>query len=272
MFGHLINCYGAIELDRVHRFASEWERDASLALRRGDTEILHLYNHHGRLHGGTARQMEEAVVDAWWQARSRGETVAMMAPTNETVVKLNLRAQDLRAEAGEIDIFGPSVSAGEYQFFRGDVVATRRNDRELHTDRGLMVKNRDQWEITDVHRGDVTVSGRSGTVRLPADYVAEHLELAYAQTSHATQGRTVDRSLLFLDGPTDARGVYVPMTRGRQSNEVFVALQGEQTAVDVLGQALAWDWIDESRPRRSTGRGAAAQAAGAGARDHPLAD
>ncbi len=245
MFGHLINCYGAIELDRVHRFANEWERDASLALRRGDTEILHLYDHHGRLHGGTPRQMEEAVVDAWWQARGRSESVAMMAPTNETVVELNLRAQDLRAEAGEIDIFGPSVSVGEYQFFRGDVVATRRNDRELHTDRGLMVKNRDLWKVADVHRGDVTVSGRTGTVRLPAEYVAEHLELAYAQTSHANQGRTVDRSLLFLDGPTDTRGVYVPMTRGRQSNEVFVALQGEQTAVDLVGKALVRDWIDE---------------------------
>ena len=169
----------------------------------------------------------------------------MMASTNETVVKLNLRAQDLRAEAGEIDIHGLSVSVGDYRLFRGDVVATRRNDRELHTDRGLMVKNRDKWEITDVHRGDVTVSGRTGTVRLPAEYVAEHLELAYAQTSHANQGRTVDRSLLFLDGPTDTRGVYVPMTRGRLSNEVFVALQAEQTAIDVIGQALARDWIDE---------------------------
>ena len=245
MFGHLINCYGAIELDRVHRFANEWERDASLALRRGDTEILHLYDHHHRLHGGTARQMEEAVVDAWWQARTRGESVAMMAPTNETVVELNLSAQALRAEAGEIDMHGPSVSVGDYRLFRGDVVATRQNDRELHTDRGLMVKNRDQWVVTDVHRGDVTVSGRTGTVRLPAEYVADHLELAYAQTSHANQGRTVDRSLLFLDGPTDTRGVYVPMTRGRLSNEVFVALQAEQNAIDVIGQALVRDWIDE---------------------------
>ena len=254
MFGHLINWYGAIELDRVHRFANEWEREASLALRRGDTEVLHLYDHHDHLHGGTARQMEEAVVDAWWQAKARGQSVAMMASTNETVVKLNLRAQDLRAEAGEIDIHGLSVSVGDYRLFRGDVVATRRNDRELHTDRGLMVKNRDQWEITDVHRGDVTVSGRTGTVRLPAEYVAEHLELAYAQTSHANQGRTVDRSLLFLDGPTDTRGVYVPMTRGRLSNEVFVALQAEQTAIDVIGQALARDWIDARR--RPPGRAA----------------
>ena len=245
MFGHLIDCYGAIELDAVHRFANDWERDASLRLRRGDTEVLDIYDDHGRIHGGTRRQMEDAVVDAWWQARARGQSVAMMAPTNETAAELNLRAQDLRAEAGEIDILGPSVSVGDRRLYCGDLVATRRNDRHLRTDRGLMIKNRDQWEITEVHRGALTVTGRTGTVRLPADYVADHVELAYAQTGHANQGRTVDRSLLLLDGPTDVRGIYVPMTRGRQRNDVFVVLEADQIALDVVAQALVRDWIDE---------------------------
>ncbi|MDQ6944740.1 MAG: AAA family ATPase, partial [Actinomycetota bacterium] len=246
MFGHLIDCYGAIELDRVHRFAHEWERDASLRLRRGDTEVLDLYDEHGRIHGGTRRQMEQAVVAAWWQARARGESVAMMAPTNEIVVDLNRRAQALRLREGEIDPAGPSVSVSNYRLHVGDQVATRQNARQLHTDRGLMVKNRDQWEIDAVHPGgSLTVSGRAGTIRLPADYVAEHVELAYAQTSHANQGRTVDRSFLLLDGPADTRGVYVPMTRGRLANDAFVVVEGEQTAIDVLAQALARDWIDE---------------------------
>ena len=246
MFGHLIDCYGAIELDRVHRFANDWERDASLRLRRGDTEVLDLYDEHGRIHGGTRRQMEQAVVAAWWEARAGGDSVAMMAPTNEIVVDLNGRAQALRVREGEIDPTGPSVSAGDYRLHVGDQVATRQNDRQLHTDRGLMVKNRDQWEIDAVHPGGaLTVSGRTGTVRLPADYVAEHVELAYAQTSHANQGRTVDRSFLLLDGPADTRGVYVPMTRGRLANDAFVVVEGEQTAHEVLAQALARDWIDE---------------------------
>lgn len=69
----------------------------------------------------------------------------------------------------------------------GDEVVTRRNDRTVRTDRGLMVKNRDHWSITGIHldRG-VTLSGRTGTVRLSVEYVAEHLQLGYAQTSHAT--------------------------------------------------------------------------------------
>jgi hypothetical protein len=88
------------------------------------------------------------------------------------------------------------------------------------------------------------VSGRTGIARLLAEYVAEHVELAYAETSHANQGRTFDRSFLFLDGPTDTRGVYVPLTRGRHSNEAFVVTRGEETAVDVLTEALTRDWID----------------------------
>ena len=66
------------------------------------------------------------------------------------------------------------MSAAGYQLHVGDRVATRKNDRHLHTDRGFMVKNRDQWEVEAVHPGGaLTVSGESGTVRLPGDYVAD---------------------------------------------------------------------------------------------------
>ena len=105
------------------------------------------------------------------------------------------------------------------------MVATRRNDRTLRTDRDLMVKNRDRWTIEAVHRdGATTVTGTSGRVTLPTTYVAADVELAYAETSHATQGRTVERSYLYLDGPTDTRGIYVPLTRGRSTNEAFPSL------------------------------------------------
>jgi hypothetical protein len=75
--------------------------------------------------------------------------------------------------------------------------------------------------------------------------VAEDLELGYAQTSHATQGRTVDTALLLMDTPTDSRGVYTPMTRGRESNHAYVAVEDNQTALDALTQALTRDWIDQ---------------------------
>src|SRR5207342_446644 len=53
MFGLLVDTFGAIELDQVHRFEEEWERDASLRLRSGDVTVAEIYDAHGRLHGGT---------------------------------------------------------------------------------------------------------------------------------------------------------------------------------------------------------------------------
>ena len=86
--------------------------------------------------------------------------------------------------------------------------------------------------------------GLTGTVRLPAGYVADDVELGYAQTSHANQGRTVDDAILYLDGPTDTRGIYVPLTRGRHTNHAYVAVNGEDTPADVLATSLARTWID----------------------------
>lgn len=245
MFGHLVDSFDAIELDRVHRFNHPWEAKASLRLRRGDPTVVEDYDERGRLHGGTAMRMRGAAVNAWWEAIERGESASLMAPTNVAVVELNNAAQWRRLDAGQLDPDGKTLEVGPYRLHIGDRVATRHNDRRLRTNRQLMVKNRDRWTIDEIHRdGSVTVSGRSGEIRLPKDYVAEHVELAYAETSHASQGRTVDRSFLFLDGPTGAAGIYVPMTRGRETNEVFVAIRGEETPVDVVSEALSRNWMD----------------------------
>ncbi len=246
MFGYLVDTIGAVELDRVHRFDASWERDASLRLRRGDTDVVALYDHHDRFHGGTSRQMAIATVLAWRRAIEGGESAAMMAPAREAVAVLNEIAQTLRFAAGEVDASSPSVKVGPSRAHLGEVVATRRNERTLLTDRGRMVKNRDHWTVAAVHTsGALTVSGPTGQVTLPADYVAADVELAYAETSHATQGRTVDRSFLYLDGPTDTRGIYVPLTRGRTSNEAFVVLNDERTAAEVIAEAVARTWIDQ---------------------------
>lgn len=261
MFGHLVDTFDAIELGRVHRFTDPWEATASLRLRRGDVTVVEEYEERGRLHGGTERRMRHAAVRAWWEATERGESACLTAPTNAAVVALNNEAQWRRIDAGQLDANGKTLAVGPYRLHAGDVVATRHNDRTLVTDRKLMVKNRDRWVVEAIHRdGTITVEGRTGRVRLPAAYVAEHVELAYAQTCHASQGRTVDRSFLYLDAPTGAAGIYVPMTRGRESNEAFVVLRGEETPADVIAEALSRSWIDrpavavraELRPAKST--------------------
>jgi hypothetical protein len=170
----------------------------------------------------------------------------MMANSVDTVARLNHLAQHIRIEAGELDPAASRFGVGDEWMLTGDEVVTRRNDRTLRTDQGLMIKNRDHWTITRMHPNrSVTLTGRTGTIRLPADYVAEYLELGYAQTSHATQGRTVDTALLLVDTHTDNRGIYTPMTRGRDVNHAYVVVEENQTALDVLTQAITRDWIDQ---------------------------
>ena len=271
MFAYLVNTYGAIELDQVHRFHHAWERQASLGLRTGDPAALVEYDRRGRLHGGTQTAMETELIETWKSARDRGVSVALMANTTDTVDRLNQLAQQSRILTGELDINAPSHRAGGSLLLVGDEVVTRRNDRRLRTDRDLMVKNRDHWTITMIHRdGSITATGSTGSIRLPADYVTEDVELGYAQTSHASQGRTVDVALLLVDSPTDSRGIYTPMTRGREANHAYVATNTNQTALSTLATALARDWIDQPaiarkhqldpyRPRQSVREGSGVQ-------------
>ncbi len=245
MFGLLVDTFGAIELERVHRFDNEWERDASLRLRQGDITVADLYEHHGRLHGGTVTQMERHSVARWWELRSGGKAALLMTPTNEAAERLNARCQHARIRHGELDTSGPSTTFGAHRIFVGDEIATRHNDRRLVTDRGVTVKNRDVWTIDQIHPdGSLIATGKSGTVMLPGEYVAEHVDLAYARTGMGGQGRTVKGGLLFADRQTDLRNLYVPMTRGTETNEAFLATVGEETALDVFVRSMTTDWID----------------------------
>ena len=246
MFSHLVDTHGAIELDQVHRFTHNWEPDASLRLRRGDPTVAEVYDAHGRLHGGTQTRMHTEAIDAWWHHRQTRQSVVLAAPTNDTVHQLNTAAQQRRIDTGDLHTHGRSVDVGGQELWVGDEIVTRRNHRQLHTNQALMIRNRDHWTIHTVHRdGGLTVAGHSGRVRLPADYVQQHVELGYAQTSHATQGRTVNHSILVLDQPTDVRGLYVPLTRGRDTNHAYITTTTEHTAIDIFTESATRSWIDQ---------------------------
>ena len=246
MFGMLVDTFGAIELERVHRFEHAWERSATLRMRHGDVTVVDDYEANDRLHGGTTAQMERAAVRRWWEHRTNGDSVLLMAPNNEAVERLNQRCQQQRINAGDIDDATPHVCAGPYRIRCRDEITTRHNNRRLVTDRGEMIRNRATWKVDHVHPDrSMTVTGQHGTVRLPASYVAEHVELAYACTDHGAQGRTVTAGVLFIDRPTDVRNVYVAMSRGTTTNEAFIAITGEQSVGDVFARCIASDWIDQ---------------------------
>lgn len=69
-----------------------------------------------------------------------------------------------------------------------DLIAKRRNDRDLRTDRGITVANRHTFEIINTDdNGSINAQGKTGTVELPAEYVRAHVQLASATTAHGAQ-------------------------------------------------------------------------------------
>ena len=114
---------------------------------------------------------------------------------------------------------------------KGDLVITRHNDRRLRNGHAW-VRNGDRWIVTDV-RSDGSVSIRptashfKGGIVLPADYVAEHLDLGYAIIAHRAQGVTTDTSHVLAMATTTRENFYVAMTRGRDSNHAYVAIDSD---------------------------------------------
>jgi hypothetical protein len=255
MFRHLIEHVSdgaAIEhLEHVHRFTAAWEADASLRLRRGDVSALDDYNEHGRIHSAiTAGDGRRQVVTRWWELRTDGSDIVMLAATNESATELNRVAQRLRLDAGQtIQPLHRSRLADGASPLIGDEVQTRRNDRTLLTNAGVTVKNRHRWTIDEVGLdGSVTVADdERGRVTLPRHYVRDALTLGYASTAMAGQGRTVVHALVLVDGPIDAAGLYVPMTRGREGNDVWVVTDPASStdAIDVLSDVMQQRWVDE---------------------------
>ncbi|WP_188893451.1 MobF family relaxase [Microlunatus endophyticus] len=219
---------GAPELADIRRFKNEWEKGASLRLRRGDTEVIDLYDEQGRIVGGDHDTMLDAAYHAWQNDIAAGRSSILIAETSDTVTALNQRARADRILAGQVAVEGVALHDGTAAG-AGDTIVTRNNDRRLTTGKGW-VKNGDTWTVVDAHTdGSLTVQrpgarGRRGRVVLPADYVAEHVELGYAITAHRAQGATVDTAHLVVHSSSMTReAFYVAMTRGRLANVAYVA-------------------------------------------------
>ncbi len=218
----------APELLDVRRFRNEWEKAASLGLRLGELSVIDTYLEHGRVVDGELDNMLDAAYTAWQEDLAGGKVSVMIAETVDTVQALNVRARLDRMIAGQVSVSGAVALHDQTHASRGDLVITRKNDRKLGTGKAW-VKNGDRWMITATHPdGSVTVrrtgTRTGGAVRLPAVYVAEYLELAYAVTAHRAQGSTVDTAHAVVHSAQMTRETfYVAMTRGRDSNTCYVA-------------------------------------------------
>lgn len=226
----------APELVDIHRFTNEWEKTASLGLRHGHTEAIDTYAQHDRICAGETEAMIDAAYVAWRADTLAGRTSVLVTDSNESVLALNNRARaDLILDGTvnarhEVELHDGTRAAA------GDIVITRRNDRRLRAGRGW-VRNGDRWTVAEVRDDGSLTIRRAGktwgaSVVLPAEYAAEHLDLGYAVTSYRAQGVTVDSSHVLADASMTRETFYVAMTRGREQNIAYVAVDKPDPAHD----------------------------------------
>jgi conjugative relaxase-like TrwC/TraI family protein len=217
------------ELSEIHRFTHDWERVASLDLRAGRAEAIAAYARHDRLEDGTTEEVITAAYSAWLRDSENGYATVLVAESTDMVQALNTRARADRILRGVTAAAHGVALVGGTHASTGDQIITRRNDRTLRTPSGLWVRNGDLWAVVAIQSdGSMVVHRRVGrrraSVVLPAAYVAEHVDLGYAITAHRAQGLTVDTAHVIVTPKTAREHLYVAMTRGRDSNKAYVAL------------------------------------------------
>ncbi|WP_225755201.1 MobF family relaxase [Actinotalea sp. Marseille-Q4924] len=231
-FGMLARRGPTAELTSLWRFAHPWEARASLELRRALPAALDAYAAHGALSSGGHDAMLDAAIVAVTTAEERGRVAVLQAVDNRTVRELNARLRADRVAAGRVSPTGAPLHDG-LRAGVGDRVVTRRNHRRLATADGF-VRNGALWDVTAVLPDGVLrvrpaaaepgLRAGAQSVRLPADYVADHVELGYATTIARTQGMTVDETHTIAAPGMGREDLYVAMSRGRHANRAYVVL------------------------------------------------
>lgn len=178
----------------------------------------------------------------------------MIASDAGTVHELNERARADRVAAGVVSENGVRLENGQ-EAGVGDEIFTRQNERRLVAG-SRWVKNGDHFLVTATNNdGSLSVRSisRGGELRLPAAYVVEHVELAYATTAFRAQGRTVETAHALVSPSTTREVLYVAATRGHECNQLYVDTHFDpdpstgghdgpvprQSARDVLSEVLA---------------------------------
>ncbi|WP_424711978.1 AAA family ATPase [Microbacterium sp. SLBN-111] len=228
-----------VELTAVHRFVDP--EYAALSLRVRDpgssakaTEVAELLHERGHVAlVDSAEHARDRMVDAWFDWAGRGKRAALVTMTNAEAQNINDRIQQRLVDEGRLSLSRIGVGQDEQRILVGDVVQTRRNNTELDVD------NRALWRVVDITRDGAvlaSLSDSADTRAVTADYLAEHVHLAYASTVHGIQGETMDASIV---GPgVDAAGLYVGMTRGRRHNEVVVVARSLREAVAEVASTM----------------------------------
>lgn len=234
-----------VDLATVHRFTDPTYATLTLAIRerRQPAATFEQLVRRGqvRLHETQEESYAAIAADAARTLSVRsGETVALTAASVAEATALNAAVHDARVHLGQVHDSVSVTGADGLEIGVGDHVMVRRNDPLLG------IANRETFTVTRIHPdGALTVTDTTRRRHtLPAAYVAEHTHLGYATTGHGNQGVTTAHSHTLLTQGTDGAGLYVGLTRGRETNTVHLVAGDLGTARDIWTDAMQRDTGD----------------------------
>ena len=237
---------GYTRLAEPVRFRDQWEQQASLRLRDGDTGVLATYDQHGRIIGGDPEKIMDAAAAAYVALTSDGTDTLLMAADHTLRRELNRRIRDDLITLGIVS-GGPAVTIADgTRASPGDLIICTRNDHTVEAgEPGRTLANGDLLRIEAITPdglivrraldADPSTGQRRWTDRHFVFKNHKDAELGYAVTDHAAQGRTVHTGLAVITGTEDRQHAYVALTRGTDANLAYVFTHSPTTADPVPG-------------------------------------
>ena len=144
---------GYIQLAEPVRFTCEWERDATLRLRAGDTTVAALYEEHGRVRGGDPEEAIDLACRAFLADHLAGKDSLLLARTGEQAREMSRRVREDLLHYGLVRRTGEVRLRYQATASQGDLIVARKNNRRIIAGApGRWLTNRDVLRIEAASR------------------------------------------------------------------------------------------------------------------------
>lgn len=221
-FRGLIDRQGAHRLETIRRQRVDWQREASLALCRGEIRKgLEAYASRGRLSQlAFPDAAMEALIRDYMAEVTHPRHALVIASTNAERRALNRRLRQQLQAAGRLDPGSDPVPGDRVLFLENSSAGGYRNGTL-----GTVIK---------MEGPRLSVLMDSG-YQVTAEWPSKSVDFGYAVTAHKAQGMTVGRTYLLFGHYLDRHLGLVGMTRHRSDLRMYY----DQVTYPSFGQLLA---------------------------------
>lgn len=208
-------------LVEVFRQKFDWERAAVSEIRNGDIKnALAAFDEHAQLKiMRTPKAVRTQIVSDWHKhvTENKNDHAVIVCSRNVEVTNLNRMAREKLKESGKLnERIELDTKHGLAEFSVGDKIIFTSNQKPLG------IYNSTLADIKSVSSKKIVVVTELGkTVSFnPQEFKA--FRHGYAITAHKSQGSTVQRAFVYVDGfAMDREKFYVSVSRGRRNNTIY---------------------------------------------------